>query len=104
MMLEWSAEITQERIELEVTPTATNVEHGVPNLEFVLQQMCTALMSLTSCESNDLVANSRKTALEAWRRMQKRHDPTTGGRKPNLLRTTFFFSWKKLTVRSPSWH
>ena len=57
------------------------------HLEFVLQQMHTALMALTSYEPNDLVANSRKNPLEAWRRLQKRHDPTTGGRTRNLLRT-----------------
>ena len=39
MMVEWSAEqateITQEHVGLEFTPTATNVERGVLNLEFV---------------------------------------------------------------------
>ena len=38
-------------------------------------------------EANDVVANSRKNPLEAWRRLQKRFDPTTGGKKRNLLRT-----------------
>ena len=49
--------------------------------------MHTALMALTSYEANDIVASSRKNPLEAWRRLQKRYDPTTGGRKRNLLRT-----------------
>ena len=49
--------------------------------------MHTALMALTSREANDIVANSRKKPLEAWRRLQKRFDPTTGGRKRNTLRT-----------------
>ena len=49
--------------------------------------MHAALMALTSYEANDIVANSRKNPLEAWRRLQKRYDPTTGGRKRNLLRT-----------------
>ena len=53
----------------------------------VLQQMHTALMALTSCEANDIFANSWKNPLEAWRRLQKRYDRTTGGRKRNLLRT-----------------
>ena len=57
------------------------------NLEFVLQQMHTALMALTSYEANDIVADSRKNPLEAWPRLQKRYDPTTGERKRNLLRT-----------------
>ena len=57
------------------------------NLEFVLQQMHTAFMALTSDEANDIVSNSRKNPWEAWRRLRKRYDPTTGGRKRNLLRT-----------------
>ena len=44
-----------------------NVERGVQNLEFVLQQMHRALTALTSSEANDTVACSRKNPLEAWR-------------------------------------
>ena len=91
MMLEWAAEqpteITTTAIDLEFLPTDANEDRGVQNLEFVLQQMHSALMALTSCEANDTVANSRKNPLGAWRRLQKRYDPTTGGRKRNLLRT-----------------
>ena len=51
-MLEWSAEqateFTTTAIDLEFLPTLTNVERGVRNLEFVLQQMQTALMALAS--------------------------------------------------------
>ena len=91
-MLEWAAEqpteITTTAIDVEFLPTDTNNEdRGVQNLEFVLQQMHAALMALTSYEANDIVANSRKNPLDAWRRLQKRYDPTTGGRKRNLLRT-----------------
>ena len=64
MMLEWAAEqttgITTTAIDLEFLLTDTNVDRGLQNLEFVLQQMHTALMALTSCEANDIVANSRK--------------------------------------------
>ena len=49
----------------------------------------TALMVFTSYEANDIVAKSRKNPLEAWRKLQKRYDPTTGGRKRHLLRTVF---------------
>ena len=63
-MLEWAAEqttgITTTAIDLEFLLTDTNVDRGLQNLEFVLQQMHTALMALTSCEANDIVANSRK--------------------------------------------
>ena len=80
-------EITTEHINREFLPNATNQERGVQNLEFVLQQMHTALVALTSYETNDIVANSLKNPLEAWWKLQKRYDPTTGGRKRNLLRT-----------------
>ena len=74
MMFEWAAgkttEITSTAFDLEFLSTDTNEDRGVQNLEFVLQQMHTALMALTSYEANDIAANS----------------PTTGGRKRNLLR------------------
>ena len=90
MMLELSAqqatEITTTAIGLEFLQTAANVERGVQNLEFLLQQMTHThnTPSLTSCEANDIVA--RKNPLEG-RRLQKRYDPTTSGWKRNLLRT-----------------
>ena len=91
MMLVWAAEqpteIRTTAIDLEFLPTDTNEDRGVQNLEFVLQQIHTALMAFTSYEANDIVANSRKNPLEAWRRLQKRYGPTTGGWKLNLLRT-----------------
>ena len=91
MMLDWAAEqtieITTTATDLEFLPTDTNEDRGVKNLEFVLQQMHTALVALTGHEANDIVANSRKNPLEVWRRLQKRYDPTTGGRKRNLLCT-----------------
>ena len=91
MMLEWSSEeateITTTAIGLEFLSTVTNVERGVQNLERVLQQMHTVLTALTRYEANDIVANSRKNPFDAWRGLQKRYDPTTGGRGRNLLRT-----------------
>ena len=72
MMLEWAAEqgteITRDAIDFEFLPSKMNMDRCVRNLEFVLQQMHTAVMALTSYEANDIVANSRKHPLEAWRR------------------------------------
>ena len=65
------------------------------NLQFVLQLMDTALMALTSFEANDIVANSRKNPLEAWRRLQKRFDPT----KPSA---NDHFSWTVPSSRTSS--
>ena len=87
-MLVWAdqhvTEITTELIDLEFLSTVTNVERGARNLKFVLHQMHTALMALTSYEASDTVVNSRKNPLEAWRRLQKRYDPTTGRGKRNF--------------------
>ena len=87
-MLEWTAEQRrrQRLISSSCRRTRTRTDE-CKNLEFVLQPMHTVLTALTSYETNDIVANSRKNPLEAWRRLQKRYDPTTGGRKRNLLRT-----------------
>ena len=95
MKLEWSAEqvteITHEPIDLEFLPIVTNVKRRVRHLEFVLHQMHTTLMALTTYQVNDRVANTRKKPLEAWRRLQKRYDPTTGGRKRIWHRTIISF-------------
>ena len=52
MVLEWAAEqpteITTTAFDLEFLPTDTNEDIGVQNLQFALQQMHTALMTLTS--------------------------------------------------------
>ena len=56
----------------------------------MLQQVRTALVALTSYEASDIVANSRKNPLEAWRRLQKRYDLITGGRRRDLLRTIMY--------------
>ena len=60
---------------------------GVRNLEHILQHTHETFVTRTSQEGNDIVANSRKNPLEAWRRLHERYDPTGGGRKRNILRT-----------------
>ena len=64
--------------------------------------MHTILTDLTSDETKDIVANSRKNPLEAWRMLQKRYDPTTGGRKRNLLRTVVSLGRYSLASGTPS--
>ena len=93
--------MTTTAIDLEFLPTVTNVDRRVQNLELVLQQMHTALMALTINDAYDTVANSRKKPLEAWRRLQKRHAPTTGGRKRNVLRTNISLGrWSMLELQA----
>ena len=99
MMLEWAAEqateITTTAIDLEFLPTDPNVDRGVQTLEFVLQQMHTALMALTSCEANDIVANSLKNPLEAWRRLQ--NDMIRRQEEGNEPSANDHFSWTVLS-------
>ena len=98
---EQPTEITTTVIDLDFLPTDTNEDRGVQNLEFVLQQMHTALMALTSCEANDIVTNSRKNPLEAWRRLQKRHDQDDR-RKETKPSAHDHFSWTVLSCGTPS--
>ena len=91
MMLEWASdqpmEITTTAIDLEFLPTDSNEGRGVRNLELILQHMHETLVTRTSQEANDIVANSRKNPLESRRRVHERYDPSGGGRKRNILRT-----------------
>ena len=105
MMLVWSAEqaaeITTELIDLEFLPTSTNVERGVRTLEFVLQQIHTALMALTGYHSNDIVANPRKNPLEGGedcrndviRRLEEEHETFCG--RSFLLDGALFWKFKR---------
>ena len=58
----------------------------VDGLQQMLQQLFTVPVQLTEGESHELVMNCQKNPCEAWRRLQRRFDPVTGGRKRNLLR------------------
>ena len=91
MMLVWSAEqaaeITTELIDLDIF--ADFDERGTRSAQSGVRAAADAHSAHGSpgYEAHDIVANSRKNPLEGWRRLQKRHDPTTGGRSRNLLRT-----------------
>ena len=76
------------------------MDRGVQNLEFVLQQMHTLFTALTRYEANDIVVKSRKNPLEAWRRLQKRVDPTTGRRTKSCVHDHFSWTVFSSGVRS----
>ena len=62
---------------------------GIPGLADKCDQLYRVLSSLTSGESGDLVvgcANLGASGFEAWRRLNRRWDPVTAGRKRNILR------------------
>ena len=111
MMLEWAAErtteITTELVNREFLPTATNQEGGVQTLEFVLQQMHTALMALIRGERHccQLAEESH------WRHGGGcRNDmilPPEEGRETFFARSflrdvaLFWNSWRELNAGSP---
>ena len=58
----------------------------VEKLEEKMHQVFTILMQLTEGEANDLVSNAGGQELEAWRKLARRWDLSTGGRARNLFR------------------
>ena len=83
-ILEWvvdqDEEITVEKVEEE-----HGGELGMAGLDDKGDQLFRLLSSLTTHESEDLVINA-KNGYEAWRRLNRRWDPLTAGRKRNILR------------------
>ena len=77
--LEWAAQ--QE------TPISTvdDVEAGLDSVE-VIPQVYVALAEVLEGEALDIVQNTTRGAgLEAWRKLVRRFDPETTGRKRTLL-------------------
>ncbi|CAK0826208.1 unnamed protein product, partial [Prorocentrum cordatum] len=85
-VLRWAAEA-----ERPVTIAGAQAAHdGVPELETKVNQLYAALISTTAdgSESNDLVTGAPDgNGLEAWRKLHRRWDPTTGPRKRLILRS-----------------
>ena len=90
-VLEWAVEeqqnIGEETVLSEFGPEALE-EDVVPEVKRKMNQLYTVLVSLTEDESNDIVIGSGAgNGLEAWRRLHRRWDPSTGGRKRALLKS-----------------
>ena len=58
----------------------------IEGLEDLNHQLFMVLTQMTEGDPNDIVSNSGESGLEAWRKLQRRYDPSTGGRARNLLR------------------
>ena len=92
-VFEWAAE-RSEPIEQDDWMTAFGTtnghdeEDGIQGITDLVQQLHAALSQLTDGESFDITQNSGAgNGLEAWRRLHRRYDPATGGRKRVLLRS-----------------
>jgi len=88
--LEWAARadgpLSDEDVNAKSGAEAEDPEERVGRLEEEQHQLYTLLAQVTEHESNDIVYNSGGRGLEAWRRLNRRWDPLTGGRVRNLLR------------------
>ena len=87
--MEWGVDQSTE-----IDVNATNEKFGdsnsqeyVSDLDAKLVQLQTALIALTDGEGFDICNNTGRNPLEGWRKLHRRFDPTTGGRKRNLLRS-----------------
>ena len=81
-VLEWAVE---ESVPV-TTEAADQALEPIAQLGLKSNQLFVALVSLTDGDSNDIVHGSGKgNGLEAWRRLHRRWDPSSGTRKRALL-------------------
>ena len=86
--LEWACEketpIESRELDAAFGSNADDTDR-ISDLAYLNHQLNTVLTQLTEREPFDIVQNCGKSGLEAWRRLNRRYDPSTGGRKRNLL-------------------
>jgi len=68
--------------------TGADLNDEIDDLEFKNNQLFLTLENLTEREPFDITQNvSSNNGLETWRRLHKRYDPSTRGRRKNLLKS-----------------
>jgi hypothetical protein len=90
--LEWAADrhgtISEPDIEEAFGALAPNEAERIEHIAEINFEVYVLLTQYMSGDSFDIVMNCpRGQGLEAYRRLARRHDPSTGGRRRNLLRT-----------------
>ncbi|CAK0875118.1 unnamed protein product [Prorocentrum cordatum] len=87
-VLEWSVE-RQDSIDRGLWQAAfgPHSEGEIDHIDEMVAQLHTAIQQLVTGEPFDITQNVDKgNGLECWRRLARRFDPSTGGRKRNLLK------------------
>ena len=85
--LEWALEQEDEFTTAEaVLALGPGTEHAIDDIPALNLQIKSALSNLTEGESWTIVQNCDRNGLEAWRRLHRRFDALTGGRRRALLR------------------
>ncbi|CAE7245381.1 unnamed protein product [Symbiodinium sp. CCMP2592] len=80
-------QLTATKLKALFGPTTPAVEH-IPGLEEKDAQLHAVLQTLCEGEAFTLVRSAgRGAGLEAWRKLHRRYDPSTGGRRRALLRS-----------------
>ena len=82
-ILEQELEIVDEMIEAEFGELA---DKPIDNIGYYNGQFKTLISSLTEGEAFSIARNCKKSGMEAWRRLHKRFDPASGGRRRVLLK------------------
>lgn len=89
-VLEWSLEQTTGALPSDADlhfDGSDTLHPRVDDVDVKAAQLYTLLAQLTDGESFDIVNNAGKNnGLEAWRKLHRRFDPSTGGRRRNMLR------------------
>ncbi len=83
--LEQESEITLVMVE-EKCGEDGETDDQIGGIKELNQQLKTVPSHLTEMEAFSIVQNCGKNALEAWRRLNRRYGPVTGGRRRNHLR------------------
>ena len=88
-VLDWAVEqdsqITKEDLQDQWIELASTEEEKRPRIEEEDDQLHTLLDQITAEESNEIVESAAEMGLEAWRLLHRRWDPTSGGRRQQLL-------------------
>ena len=85
-VFEWAVD-HEGPISIDDVDTAFVDEDTIDDVHDKSMQVYSALNQLCDGESWDIVQNSGKNnGFEAWRKLHRRYDPSTGGRKRNLLK------------------
>ena len=85
-LFDWAVEQTSEiSTQMVIDEFGDGTTDAIENLDVLMEQLTTVLGQLTEMEANDICERAGN-GVEAWRALNRRFDPTTGGRKRNILR------------------
>ena len=94
-VLQWAEESDNPCTSAAIDAAFGHVDR-IEGIEDMRKELWDALLMLTEKEPFDIVLNSNDCGIEGWRRLTRRYDPSTGGRKRALLNATLSPSRSKM--------